>query len=958
MTIITTRNDGDAASRPQPITCLGLTFATDDERRNYFRAELRRKLPELKQIEGFPIGEDTDIVNLSDPPYYTACPNPWLNDFVAEWESQKAHVPNRKPDFVVDEPYAGDVSEGKNNPIYNAHSYHTKVPHPAIMRYILHYTQPGDIVFDGFAGTGMTGVAAQLCGNPDAETKHKIEHEFREMGLAAPNWGARRAICGDLSPIASFIAYNYNTPVDVTAFEHEARRILTEVEAECGWMYTTLHCPVLHNQRTMVSTVTNPTDAQRQRLADLERQYAEVETVLSRDLQAATDPRTVLTQAHFDSVSEGLGYGKGFMQPGRINYTVWSDIFTCPNCGGEIVFWDVAMNSETGAVNDTFACPTCNSEQTKLSVEKTLVTVFDQFLGETIQQIKSKPVLINYQYSNKRAEKTSGEFDLSLERVISEINNSTAIPVVRMPIGAESRRNDKLGITHVHQFYTKRNLLILENVYNRAIEHKYILFIFTGILQISSKQSSFRYDARNPENTAGGIRKGTLYIPSISREGNVFQNYQRRFSSINSLVVAFVGKLNAQRNTAIYCNSSLFSTAPNGSVDYIFVDPPFGVNIMYSELNFLPESWLNITTQNKSEAIESKTQGKGMLEYQELMTQSFYEYYRVLKPGKWMTVEFSNTRAAIWNSIQTALQRAGFIVANVAALDKQQRSQNAVTTPTSVNQDLVISCYKPTAGFADLFVTQTGEVAVWEFVQQHLHHLPVHLRKGNSTTAVVERSPKILYDRLITFYLMRNLPVPVDAPAFQAGLRQRFTERDGMIFLPEQAAEYDRKKAIAPEFVQLSLIVSTEDEGVQWLRQQLAEHRQTYQDLFPKWLGAVAAVRKNDILPELRDLLQENFIQLPNGSWRNPDPSEATDRNVLRTRALLKEFDGYVALATPKGAKKLKEVRVEALRVGFQAAVERKDYATVLTLGDRIPQNLLLEDEKLLMFYDIAQAFA
>src|SRR6266849_2366671 len=51
----------------------------------------------------------------------------------------------------------------KNDPIYNAHSYHTKVPHKAIMRYILHYTDPGDVVFDGFCGTGMTGVAAQLC---------------------------------------------------------------------------------------------------------------------------------------------------------------------------------------------------------------------------------------------------------------------------------------------------------------------------------------------------------------------------------------------------------------------------------------------------------------------------------------------------------------------------------------------------------------------------------------------------------------------------------------------------------------------------------------------------------------------------------------------------------------------------------------------------------------------------
>ena len=162
---------------PTPITCLGKTFATEEERRSYFRDELRKELPELRKIEGFPIGTDDDILNLSDPPYYTACPNPWLNDFIAQWEEEKKGLEKdnkRKADFEVHEPYASDVSEGKNNPIYNAHSYHTKVPHPAIMRYILHYTQPGDIVFDGFAGTGMTGVAAQLCNKPTTELKSSI----------------------------------------------------------------------------------------------------------------------------------------------------------------------------------------------------------------------------------------------------------------------------------------------------------------------------------------------------------------------------------------------------------------------------------------------------------------------------------------------------------------------------------------------------------------------------------------------------------------------------------------------------------------------------------------------------------------------------------------------------------------------------------------------------------------
>jgi DNA modification methylase len=146
-----------------PVECLGMTFENDEKRREYFLEKLRDKLkdPEFRKIEGFPIGEDEDILALSDPPYYTACPNPFIEDFIKQYG--KSYDP--AIDDYRREPFAADVSEGKNDPIYNAHSYHTKVPHKAIMRYILHYTEPGDVVFDGFCGTGMTGVAAQMCGD-------------------------------------------------------------------------------------------------------------------------------------------------------------------------------------------------------------------------------------------------------------------------------------------------------------------------------------------------------------------------------------------------------------------------------------------------------------------------------------------------------------------------------------------------------------------------------------------------------------------------------------------------------------------------------------------------------------------------------------------------------------------------------------------------------------------------
>jgi hypothetical protein len=231
-----------------PVTCLGLTFPDDAARRAYFSDRLAEHLqdPAFRQIEGFPIGADEEILALSDPPYYTACPNPFLAEIIAQWQQEWEETRGRlglpadgENGAYQREPFAADVSEGKNDPIYNAHSYHTKVPHKAIMRYILHYTDPGDIVFDGFCGTGMTGVAAQLCG--DRKAVESLGYHVDPDGLIYDHpplptssfivppssfpisrLGPRKAVLNNLSPAATFIAYNYNTPVDAAAFETEA----------------------------------------------------------------------------------------------------------------------------------------------------------------------------------------------------------------------------------------------------------------------------------------------------------------------------------------------------------------------------------------------------------------------------------------------------------------------------------------------------------------------------------------------------------------------------------------------------------------------------------------------------------------------------------------------------------------------------------------------------------------
>jgi hypothetical protein len=209
-----------------PVECLGMTFPNDEARREYFLGKLREKLkdPEFRKIEGFPIGEDEDILAMSDPPYYTACPNPFVEEFVKR--SANPFDPN---ETYQREPLAVDSSEGKTDSIYTAHAYHTKVPHKAIMRAILHYTEPGALVLDGFAGSGMTGVAAQACGRPDPEFKKTIEVECRRDGRQPPKWGSRKAILDDLGPAATFVARGYNLPFDLPGFVDAGEKLLWEL---------------------------------------------------------------------------------------------------------------------------------------------------------------------------------------------------------------------------------------------------------------------------------------------------------------------------------------------------------------------------------------------------------------------------------------------------------------------------------------------------------------------------------------------------------------------------------------------------------------------------------------------------------------------------------------------------------------------------------------------------------
>ena len=919
-------------SKKGPVTCLGKTFDNDDARRAYFTELLREKLkdPEFRQIEGFPIGEDEDILNLSDPPYYTACPNPWIADFIAEWEAEK---PEHTEPYHR-EPFAADVTEGKNHPIYNAHSYHTKVPHRAIMRYILHYTNPGDIVFDGFCGTGMTGVAAQLCGDreevlalgyqiqPDGTILQQEEDENgKQVWKPFSKLGARKAVLNDLSPAATFIAYNYNTPVDVVEFEKEAKQILKELEEECGWIYETLH----------------------------------------------TDGKT----------------------KGKINYTVWSDVYGCPECANELVYSDMVFSKKddgTTDFNPEFCCPGCNIAISKnpkkssnaVKPERLLASSFDSLANKPLSVQKQVPVLINYSVGTKRFEKELSEADL--EKAINSVilPFSEFLPIYELKEGEKSSDPFSCGIRLVHQFYSQRTLSILIMFFNKLSgkDNHQLNFLVGSALPKLTKMN--RYMPQHGGRALVGPMANTLYVPAVSVENNVIDQLLFQLKKVVQALSGLDGSIISTQ--AIQSNN-----IQDNSLDYLFLDPPFGANIMYSELSFIREAWLKVFTNNLPEAIESKTQNKNLEVYRELMTDSFKTAFRVLKPGRWMTVEFSNTKAGVWNSIQNALSDAGFIVASVAALDKNRGGFHAMIGTTAVKQDLVISAYKPSSDFERRFEQEANsEEGVWDFIRTHLGYLAVTKLQGNLLQFIPERDPRILFDQVVAYYVRKGYPVPIDSGAFQFGLKQRFIERYGMFFLPEQVAEYDRKKMLSGGMTtNLELFVKDESSMIEWLRYTLKQKPQTFSDLNPQFMQQLGGWSKNELQLDLRELLNQNFLMyegtgpvpeqihaylstnwkemrnlakddptLVNKAkdrWYVPDPNKAGDLEKLREKSLLKEFETYKA-----EKKKLKVFRLEAVRAGFKKAWQDRDYQTIVDIANKIPNTVLEEDPKLLMWYDQA----
>jgi hypothetical protein len=653
----------------------------------------------------------------------------------------------------------------------------------------------------------------------------------------------------------------------------------------------------------------------------------------------------------------------------EVEYVLWVEVFECPVCQKPVVSNKASRATDDIGTATEFACESCGALVSKAPppgsqahrFERRLRSIFDQGLRKPRQTVWRMPISAQVATGKKgrRVVACEQQPDLMERQASNPIPNW--YPTVPLIHGERYVTKDccaSYGITHIHHFYLPRQLATYSILWHMALQESNPRLRRALQFFLQSNSLSFtilnRYQPTQFGKSTGGSQvnryfSGTLYVPSAVSE--VAPNYTYR-NKLTRLVKAFDTLHPISSNPAAVSTQSAtdLRNLPDESIDYIFVDPPFGRNLQYSELNQIWEAWLQVRTNREPEAVMDSSRKREVIEYTNILRAAFAESARVLKPGRWITVEFHNSSNAVWHAIQESLMSAGFVVSDVRTLNKVQETYKQ-SKQGLVKQDLVISAYKPRSEVEERFYLVSGtEEGAWVFVRQHLGQLPVVLTRKNLVEVIAERQDYLLFDRMVAFHVQRGASVPLSAAEFLSGLRQRFVERDGMYFLPEQISEYESKRLEAKEIEQLELFVSDEKSAIQWLRMQLLQRPMKYQTLQPLYMREAQRVWDKHEQPiELHLMLEQNFLQDDDGTWRVADPKKESDLEQLRHRSLMKEFQQYL-----DSKARLKVVRTEALRAGFKESWQKKDYTTIVQMAKRVPDAVIQEDPALLMYFDNA----
>lgn len=442
--------------------------------------------------------------------------------------------------------------------------------------------------------------------------------------------------------------------------------------------------------------------------------------------------------------------------PGIIRYVIWSDVLRCPSCRKTSTLWDGCVEREPASIKGDFTCRHCKHVVPLEDAMRVTEMQKDPVLGGKRVLRRREAVWVYGTSGRKNWSRAATKDDVAIAAKALGKPAPASVPNVAIPWGDLYRSGYHAGITHLHHFYTTRNLMVFGRLWDRTLTYERKLgdALRFWLLSYNASHATImtRVVAKAGQDdlvvTSG--QPGVLYVSGLPVEKNLFSGLRRKLATIAE---AFAMTRGLKGRVQVEQASSASLSLRDGSIDYVFTDPPFGGNIPYAEVNFINEAWLGSVTDRTGEAIVSPAQGKSVLKYQRLLTASLTEARRVLKDEGQATLVFHSATAAIWNALRGAYSEAGFGVRHAGVLDKTQGSFKQVTTTGAVKGDplLLLEKARPANGAVS--------ADVWSVADELL-------RVASDARDPKERTPERLYSRLIAYFLKHNQPVPLDAEAF------------------------------------------------------------------------------------------------------------------------------------------------------------------------------------------------
>ena len=434
------------------------------------------------------------------------------------------------------------------------------------------------------------------------------------------------------------------------------------------------------------------------------------------------------------------------------------DEFTvvCPKCGklektkfenGAYVCecgWELKSPKDTYVKNGTFVCPDCG--ETK---------VLSDYGPETGYPFSTDVVAIEYYCPHCKAHdyKAPDQDDVQLfekaKKDFSELERELPIPDQMIPEGYNTNQIRNHRYRRFRDLFNERQLLclgLLLQAINEVDDKDVQLWLqlaFSGMLEMNNMFCRYQQNAYKicniffnhayvpiampVENCVWGAKLGTgtfdktvqkilrgkrfntsIYDLSAKKLANGrYDSVQiSNGDTVEATPVTDYANLDGKHPVLRCSDSRRLDFIPDESVDMVLTDPPYGANVMYSELIDFFHVWnykSSIAEQigfteplspKANEIIVNSVAGKDFQYYQDGITSVLSECHKKVKKDGYLVFSFHDKSLDSWLAVLESIYSAGFYLKKCYPVQAETRTGAHTSNKNSIGIDLMLVCQK------------------------------------------------------------------------------------------------------------------------------------------------------------------------------------------------------------------------------------------------------------------------